>query len=136
MKMLLLVGVLLSAVSINAMADEQRFTVASFDITPCSKMVTYRDSLGLTWPTLTFAPQRTSLVVSVGHTPDLSQEAFNSANGECNGLALVAATGIAFALDPAAFASTYEGAYSACMEARLAGSITGIGVNVETSCRW
>lgn len=135
MKKLLLGTMIFGALSTEVMAAQTKNVVASFDITPCSRTTSYRDSFGITWPTIQFARQSTDLVVTVGHAPDFSYESFNAANNECQGLA-IAAAGITFVVNPAAFAAAYEGTYSACMYARLGGEISGIGVAVESTCHW
>ncbi|MGZ3790193.1 MAG: hypothetical protein ACXVLQ_16795 [Bacteriovorax sp.] len=136
MKKILLVTGALALISANAMADVKRQVIASFDITPCSRTSGYYDDFNIWWPTVQFARQTTDIVVTTNHTPDLSYDRYQAANGECNGLALAAAAGIALAVNPGAFASAYETTYDGCMYARLGGEITGIGVNVESTCHW
>jgi hypothetical protein len=130
-------GFTLLTLAQNAQASEVRKTVASFDITPCSRVTTYRDSFGIEWPTIQFARQSMDLNVAVNGSPELTSAEIEDTINMCDEIAIVVGAGAgALSANPGAFAAAYEGSFDACVATRLSSELSGVSVHLESTCHW
>lgn len=131
----LALGLLL--LSTAASASEVKKTVASFNITPCSRVTYYKDSLGITWPTVQFADQSVDLNVVVSGNENVSVDEILDTINTCDQVAIgVGVVAGSFSANPEAFAGAYEVSFNACAGARLASDLTGVSVHADSSCHW
>jgi hypothetical protein len=134
---LVLVALSFLTVFSEANALEVNKTVASFNITPCSRATTYKDSFGITWPTIQFADQSVDLIVKVSGNDQISLGDIEETIFACDQFAIgVGLTVGAFSANPGAFAGAYEVSFNTCAVARLAGDLTGVSVKAENRCHW
>lgn len=112
--------------------------LAGADIWPCTRMESYRDDLGITWPTVRTARQTTDVVLYVDSSGgDLSMAEVDRIGGECNEIALVVAGGAGLiTLNPEAFLAAYEPSFDACFVGKLAGKAVGLDLRFESVCHW
>lgn len=135
MKMLLVLASGLTLMIGSVEAATIKKTLASFDITPCSRASGYRDDLGIWWPTIKFARQSVDLNVTL--TSILDAEELNRVFNDCNNIALATAGGVSvFSGNPGSFAGTYKATFESCLQTHVEKNAISLNVGVDSTCHW